>query len=245
MNDKWMSLMSKAIVILLAVIFSGEILALNIPSSQRSSRAMERVTPVLKMELSKKGLDLGSPIFMRIFKKTGELEVWVGNKKGIFSHFKTYNICTFSGDLGPKQKTGDEQAPEGFYFVNLGRLNPWSSYHLSFNLGYPNKYDRAHKRTGGALMVHGNCVSIGCYAMTNKFIEEIYTLAHHALVKGQPFYRVHVFPFRLTDNNLKEYEENRWYGFWQNLKEGYDFFEEKKVPPNVEVRNLKYIFNDS
>lgn len=134
-------------------------------------------------------------------------------------------------------------APEGFYYVTPKQLNPYSSYHLSFNLGYPNAYDRAHKRTGSALMVHGNCVSIGCYAMTNEKIEEIYTLVHSALENGQSFFRVHVFPFKMTTENMNNHKDSQWFEFWSNLKQGYDYFENHNhVPPNVMVQNSTYIF---
>jgi murein L,D-transpeptidase YafK len=152
-------------------------------------------------------------------------------------------VCYYSGDFGPKVRTGDNQSPEGFYFVQPRQLNPNSRFYLSFNLGYPNAYDRAHGRTGDALMVHGNCVSIGCYAMTDRSIEEIYALADAALRNGQAFFQVHVFPFRLTAEKLFRHRESRWYTFWQNLKEGYDSFEETARPPNVSIKNKRYVFD--
>ena len=125
-------------------------------------------------------------------------------------------------------------------------MNPQSSYHLSFNLGYPNAFDRAHGRTGSFLMVHGNRVSIGCFAMTDARIEEIYTLADAALRNGQPYFRVHCFPFRMTAKrlmNLTKHEE-KWRSFWQNLKEGYDHFEQTRLPPNVTVKDKHYHFTE-
>jgi murein L,D-transpeptidase YafK len=196
-------------------------------------------------ELTGKDLEFGAPIFIRIFKKERLLEVWL--KKDIsFKLFKAYPICTYgSGGLGPKIRQGDGKAPEGFYFVTPSRLNPVSNFHLSFNLGYPNSYDIHHGRTGSALMVHGNCVSIGCYAMTDSGIEEIFTLADAAFRKGQSFFRVHIFPYKMTTENMEKYKENAWYGFWSNLKDGYDFFENNnRIPPNVEVRNGKYVFEN-
>jgi murein L,D-transpeptidase YafK len=99
-----------------------------------------------------------------------------------------------------------------------------------------------HARTGSALMVHGDCVSAGCYAMTNAKIEEIYMLADAALRHGQPFFRVHVFPFRMTAERMRGHQDSEWFPFWQNLKEGYDFFERKGWPPNVLVRYKRYFF---
>jgi len=219
-----------------------EALSVVVPTSPRAERSIASVEPILKKELSSRGLEYGAPIFIRIFKDPGVLEIWVESDTGAFVNFKNYDICDFSGNLGPKLKQGDNQSPEGFYFVNAGRLNPWSRFHLSFNLGYPNQYDRFHGRTGGALMVHGNCVSIGCYAMTDPYINEIYALTISALKSGQPFIRIHSFPFTLESQNLSKYMDNQWYTFWLNLKEGYDYFNKHKRPPNVEVLNGKYIF---
>lgn len=223
------------------VFFAGS----NIPSSRRSKKAIQRVQPNLRCEFEEKKLQYGSPIFIRIFKESMELEIWFkSNDK--FELFKTYEICTYgSGTLGPKTRQGDGQAPEGFYFVTPQRLNPVSNFHLSFNLGYPNKYDRIHRRTGGNLMVHGSCVSIGCYAMTNAGIEEIYAISDATFRNGQRFFRVHIFPFRMNETNMEKHKESKWLDFWNNLKEGYDFFEKNKIPPNVEVVNKKYIFEPS
>lgn len=204
---------------------------------------MERVRPALEKALAKQQLVLGAPLFIRIFKQPGVLEVWLQNPQGAFVLFKSYDICYFSGGLGPKTRQGDRQSPEGFYYVTPAQLNPNSRYHLSFNLGYPNSYDRAHGRTGNYLMVHGKCVSIGCYAMTNAAIDEIYSLAVAAFKNGQPFFRVHAFPFRLTEQKLRRYQRHRWYDFWLNLKTGYELFEHYRQPPNVEVENGRYRFD--
>ena len=233
---------SKIVIFWFVVLVHSGVLAEDFPTSARAERSISKVEPKLERELASKGLQYGSPIFIRIFKEPGILEVWV-ESDGIYEHFKNYEICTFSGSLGPKEKQGDYQSPEGFYFVNAGRLNPWSSYHLSFNLGYPNQYDRVHGRTGSALMVHGNCVSVGCYAMTDRYINEIYALAVAALKNGQPYFRVHAFPFKLEGARLESAKSSRWYPFWLNLKEGYDYFVKYQRPPNVEVLNGRYVFN--
>ncbi len=247
--------MNKYILLLLAVFTTmvqtgseipnaPEVLAVDIPTSKRAEKSIAGVKPALQRELAAQGLRYGAPIFIRIFKDPGVLEVWIESDDGDFVNFKNYDICTFSGNLGPKLRQGDNQSPEGFYFVNAGRLNPFSSFHLSFNLGYPNEYDRFHGRTGSALMVHGNCVSIGCYAMTDSYINEIYALAVASLASGQPFFRVHSFPFQLERETLSKYYSNQWYPFWLNLKEGYDYFNEHRRPPNVEVANGKYVFGE-
>ena len=234
-------------VILIALISSfvyiDPLMAQNPPSSNRSITAINRVKGGLTADLESVGLDYGSPIFIRVFKKSKELEVWVKNKNE-YTLFRTYKICTYSGELGPKIQEGDMQSPEGFYYVKPNRLNPLSQFHLSFDIGFPNRFDRFHERTGSYLMIHGSCVSIGCYAMTNENIEEIYALADAAFRNGQTFFRVHIFPFRMNEGNMNSNRENRWYSFWENLKEGYDFFERHRIPPNVDVNQQgKHIFN--
>lgn len=214
------------------------------PKSDRSEHVIQLHYATLAKRFAKQGLRLGSPIFMRIFKQERVLEIWVQEPdKNTFKLFKTYSIAAFSGTLGPKFAEGDYQAPEGFYFVPPRMMNPNSRFHLSFNLGYPNAYDLAHNRTGSALMVHGNRVSIGCYAMTDALIEEIYTIADSALSAGQPFFRVHSFPFRMSDGNLTKHNASPHFSFWQNLHEGYEIFEKTRIPPNVAVDNLSYVFN--
>ncbi len=213
------------------------------PKSARSQAAIERVKPHLEKAFREKGLRFGAPIFIRIIKESKELELWVENE-GRYELFKVYDICTFSGHLGPKLQTGDLQSPEGFYFVSPGRMNPASRFHLSINIGYPNAYDRHHGRTGSALMVHGNCVSIGCYAMTDPGIEEIYALADAALCGGQSYFRVHIFPFRMTDHKMQQQRKNKWYAFWEELKGGYDIFETSGKPPNFLVQDGKMVFEE-
>ena len=214
----------------------------RVPRADRAQAAVQRVKPALEKALTAKKLRWGAPVFIRIFKEEKQLELWVDDGKQ-FQLFKTWAICKFSGKLGPKLKEGDGQAPEGFYFVLRSRMNPRSRFHLSFNLGYPNTYDRAHGRTGSALMVHGNCVSIGCYAMTDARIEEIYSLCDAALQNGQRFFRVHSFPFRMTEANMKRHGNSKWIGEWKNLKTGYDWFEKTKRPPNVKVSGTQYKFS--
>ena len=191
--------------------------------------------------LDQVGAAKGDAVFIRIFKMTAELELWI-NIDEYYQLLKIYPICKQSGYLGPKLQEGDGQGPEGFYSVTKKQLNPNSSYHLSFNLGFPNKYDQLHQRTGSALMIHGNCVSIGCYAMTDEKIEEIYTLVEDALNKDQEAVAVHIFPFRMTEDRMLQYSDNEWYNFWGNLKEGYDYFEEGRIPPSIDVVNRRYEF---
>lgn len=214
-----------------------------LPGSADSVAAYHRALPRLHKMLNKKSMRLGAPLFIRIFKQSGELEVWLLRPSGRFELFKTYIICQFSGSLGPKLQTGDKQGPEGFYSVGPGQMNPWSSNHLSFNLGYPNQYDQALGRSGSALMVHGGCTSEGCYAMTDYYMDEIYTIADAALAHGQPRFQVHVYPFRMSEERLNEHLHSPWFSFWKNLKQGYDLFETHRLPPRVEVDGNRYVFS--
>jgi len=216
--------------------------ALEVPSSLQAQHLIARVAPRLGRELRARGLDYGAPIFLRIFKASKELELWVQARQR-FRLFRIYTICAASGMLGPKEQEGDIQSPEGFYVVTPEQMNPDSHYHLSFNLGYPNVYDQAYGRTGSALMIHGNCVSAGCYAMTDTDIEEIYTLADAALRNGQPSFAVHIFPFRMSQQQLRRVRHARWLPFWLNLKEGYDHFVKTGRPPLVTVHEQRYIFS--
>jgi len=244
-------ILSLAVGILIGIVGKNELrwAVANILSSYRTTfhpheASTDRVlkTPQLDELLTGKGVTRGSPVFIRIFKAERELELWM-EKAGRFTRIKTYPICTFSGTLGPKLKEGDRQSPEGFYKVGRGALNPNSAYHLSFNLGFPNAYDRAHRRTGSYLMVHGDCVSIGCYAMTNPGIEEIYGLVRAALRNGQRQVQVHAFPFRMSASNIDRYRDHEWIDFWCNLKQGYDVFEVTLRPPQVRVSGKRYVFD--
>lgn len=194
--------------------------------------------------------NLSSELFIRIIKTTeakdkGVLQMWKRGADDRFHLDRSFDMCTWSGALGPKLREGDGQSPEGFYFIKPSSLNPNSSYHLSFNLGFPNAYDRSHDRTGSFLMVHGDCVSIGCYAMTDEGIEEIYADVEAAFAGGQNFIRVHVFPFEMTLENLEAQVGNPNHTFWTNLKTGWDWFERENRPPNVTVVNKTYAFEMS
>lgn len=195
----------------------------------------------LDQRLASAGFTLQQPILIRIFKRDFELEIWKA-KNGRYHRFATYPICRWSGHLGPKLKEGDRQSPEGFYAVGKHQLNPNSRWRRSFNLGFPNMYDRAHERTGSFLMVHGGCGSVGCYAMTNDVIDEIWKIVTSALDAGQRRFQVQAFPFRMTDENLAAKRSDRLHPFWRSLKEGADLFEKTGLPPRVHVCQGRYLF---
>lgn len=189
------------------------------------------------------GSSEGEAMIIRIFKQDSELEVWKRTKNGTYAYLKSYEICSYSGDLGPKIKEGDRQAPEGFYSITPGLMNPHSSYYLAFNTGFPNKFDRVWGRTGSELMVHGDCTSRGCYAMTDEQIAEIYALGREAFKGGQRTFQLQIFPFRMTVANMAKYHANPNIDFWRDLKVGYDTFEMSKRDVNWDVCEKRYIFN--
>jgi murein L,D-transpeptidase YafK len=192
--------------------------------------------------------ELGTDLFLQIIKSDagtmgeGVLNAYLRASDGDYVLHDSWDICTWSGTLGPKLREGDGQSPEGFYYVTPSALNPNSSYHLSFNLGFPNAFDRAQGRTGSFLMVHGACVSIGCYAMTDDGIEEIYALVERAFTGGQAGVRTHIFPFPMTETNMAEHAGNPNITFWRNLKTGWDRFEADARPPDVTVADKTYVF---
>jgi murein L,D-transpeptidase YafK len=213
------------------------------PSHPRAAAAAARVRPALQRDLKAAGLAFGDPVFLRAFKEERQLELFVRKRQsGKFQLFRTYPIAAASGTLGPKLTEGDGQVPEGFYQVPPAAMKPDSRYHLAFNLGYPNAFDRSLGRTGSLIMIHGNRVSIGCLAMTDGKIEEIYTLCAAAHANGQAMFRVDVFPFRMTGERMAKATGSKWLAFWQNLQQGYDRFETTKLPPAVAVRDGRYQF---
>jgi murein L,D-transpeptidase YafK len=217
-------------------------------AEQRLADVTGRRRAGIEHDLGGKGLHLGSAIFVRIFKESRELELWLQSSSDqAYKLYKTWPIAAFSGVLGPKQREGDRQAPEGFYNVDAARMNPLSKYHLSFNLGYPNAYDTAQGRTGGLLMVHGKNVSIGCYAMTDPVIEEIYLIASAALAAGQRQFLAHCFPFRMTDQRMAQARSQggEWVSFWEDLHAGWAVFEKTKQVPKISVAAGRYCLRQS
>ncbi|TGQ57738.1 murein L,D-transpeptidase [Mesorhizobium sp. M1C.F.Ca.ET.193.01.1.1] len=194
-------------------------------------------------DMKAKGMVRTSSVMARIFKEEGKLEIWKAKTNGRYDLVASYDICKWSGKLGPKYTEGDRQAPEGFYTVRPSQMNPRSNYHLSFNIGYPNAYDRANGRTGTNLMVHGACSSSGCYSMTDAQIEQIYAFGRDAFQGGQTEFQIQAFPFRMTAANMARYRNDPNYDFWKMLKVGYDNFEITKVPPKVDVCEKRYVFN--
>ena len=196
-------------------------------------------TPVSK-ELKKQLL--GTPVYLQIFKEERTLELYgkIGNE---FRLLDTYRICNFSGGLGPKRREGDFKSPEGFYSVRLNQLKPDSRFYRAINVGFPNQYDREHAYTGNYLMIHGDCKSIGCYAMTDAYMDEIFTYVNAALRNGQSEVNISIFPFRMTDSNMQRHRYSAYASFWRELQPGYAYFAKYHQPPTVSVNSGSYVMN--
>jgi murein L,D-transpeptidase YafK len=212
-------------------------------TSAVNGRHMQPVSDRLLADIESKNMAKESPILVRIFKEESELEVWKEDKSGHFARLRTYPICRWSGELGPKIKQGDRQAPEGFYTITPGLMNPNSNYYLAINTGFPNAYDRANGRTGAFLMIHGDCSSAGCYAMTDEQIAEIYALARESFFGGQKSFQIQAYPFKMTPLNMAKHRNSPHMAFWKMLKEGYDHFEVTRAQPKVDVCEKRYVFD--
>jgi murein L,D-transpeptidase YafK len=215
----------------------------EINSLATNAKANQPVPPKLLAQIDARNMDLQSPILVRLFKQEAELEVWKQDRTGRFALLKTYPICRWSGDLGPKIREGDRQAPEGFYAITPAQMNPQSAYYLSFNTGYPNAYDRSLGHTGSELMVHGDCSSRGCYAMTDEQISEIYALGRESFFGGQKSFQFQAYPFHMTPLNLARHRNSPHMAFWKMIKEGNDHFEVTRQEPKVDFCEKKYVFD--
>lgn len=195
----------------------------------------------LDQRLAAKGLAKGNPIFIRVFKETSELEVWMQRDSDrTFVLLDTYPICHWTGSIGPKIKEGDRQSPEGFYTVRWQQTRLVGRWQKAFNLGFPNPYDQLNRRTGSYILVHGGCSSVGCFAMTEQVQDEIFGLASAAIAKGQHRFHVHAFPFRMTDENMERHKNHLWIDFWRDLKPAYDLFESTRQPPRIAICDQRY-----
>jgi murein L,D-transpeptidase YafK len=218
-------------------------------SQQHSSFVSGRAgTPIPKTTLAAMdqiGTDRNAPILIRAFKKESEIEIWKQTHSGRYALLKTYPVCRWSGQLGPKLHEGDRQVPEGFYTVTPAQMNPNSALWLAFNVGYPNAMERSLGRNGGDIMVHGTCSSRGCFAMTNEQIEEIYAVMREAFQGGQKAVQFQSYPFHMTAENLAKFRNDPNMPFWKNLKEGNDRFEVTKLEPAVGYCGAQYTFGAS
>jgi murein L,D-transpeptidase YafK len=234
--------------LLLTAVFAGALTpvwCLGEDNNQLPAKATMELSRELLSLLQQKKMPKYSPILVRVFKEESELEIWKQDTTGHFQIVKTYPICRWSGDLGPKLHEGDRQAPEGFYTITSELMNPNSNYYLAINTGFPNSFDKANERDGTFLMIHGDCWSSGCYAMTDEQMGEIYSLARDSLLGDQPSFQIQAYPFRLTPANLARHRTNPNLDFWMMLKIGNDHFEATHLEPKVAVCDRRYVFDAS
>jgi len=243
-HHRSMSHRTASSVVKLAAAFGlGALVLSGCVVGEGDTRHLQPLPAKLVAQMSAKGMTQADPILVRIFKKESELEVWKRDRSGRYALLKTYPMCRWSGQLGPKKREGDRQAPEGFYTVTADLMNPRSQYYLSFNLGYPNALEKSQGYTGSALMVHGACTSAGCFAMTDDGVTEIYGLAREAFAGGQASFQVQALPFRMTAENMAAHRNNPNIAFWRNLKEGADHFEAMRQPPKLAACSRRYVFD--
>lgn len=222
---------------------AGLLAACQDTGSTSNARAYQQISQDTLALMAEKGTNERAPIIIRAYKKEAEFEIWKTKDDGRYTLLKTYPMCRWSGQLGPKTREGDRQVPEGFYTITPGQMNPNSAYYLSFNVGYPNAYDKAHDYTGGDIMVHGSCSSAGCFSMTDAQIAEIYAVAREAFGGGQRAIQMQSLPFRMNAENLAKYRLDPNMNFWKELKKGVDDFEVTKQEPQVGVCGKHYVFD--
>jgi murein L,D-transpeptidase YafK len=224
-----------------AIAVVGQLLA---PIALADEKAAEKPLPSsVEAAFLLKDIAPQAPVYIRVFKEESELEVWKARTNGRYALIKTFPVCNWGGTLGPKREMGDSMSPEGFYSVTTGRMNPDSKYHLAFNIGYPNALDRALGRTGSYIMVHGDCRSVGCFAMSDAQIEEIYAFVRDALAAGETSIPIHIFPFRMTAANMRRHADNPARGTWGPLKQAYDDFARTREPPEIAMCGKHYVVN--
>ena len=226
-----------AVLVLAAAVLAG------CQETRTGAKAYRPIPSDTLAVMEKNGTTKNAPVLIRAYKKEAELEVWKMKANGEYVHIKTFPMCRWSGQLGPKRREGDRQVPEGFYTVSPGQMNPNSAYYLSFNVGYPNTLDRAMGFTGGSIMVHGACSSAGCFSMTDEQIEEIYAIAREAFSGGQRAIQMQSMPFRMNPENLAKHRLDPNMAFWRQLKEGMDRFDVTKREPQVNFCGRRYVFD--
>ena len=232
---------SALLALAMPILALGAVIAAS-PASAEPSKAFAPIPAATLALMQARGTTAAAPVLFRAYKKESEIEVWKRAGTGRFVHVKTFPICRWSGQLGPKRKSGDRQTPEGFYTVPQRQMNPNSRYYLSFDVGYPNAYDRAHGSTGSAVMVHGVCSSMGCFAMTDQVVGEIYAIAREAFAGGQSAFQFQSYPFRMTAANMARHRTDPNIDFWRQLKEGADRFDAIGEEPAVGVVAGRYTF---
>ena len=210
---------------------------------QLPTRAMKELSPEMLALLQQKNMPKESPVLVRVFKEESELEVWKQDTTRPIPVAESLSDLPLVGRAWSEEVEGDRQAPEGFYAITPGLMNPNSNYYLAINIGFPNAYDKSNGFSGAFLMIHGDCSSRGCYAMTDEQIGEIYSLAREAFLGGQKQFQIQAYPFRMTAANLARHRTNPNMPFWKMIKEGDDHFQVTHLEPKVDVCERHYVFD--
>ncbi len=197
----------------------------------------------LAQEFAGKGLKLGSPVFIRVYKQTSEMELWV-QQGPRYVLFKTHGICRWSGVLGPKFYEGDRQSPEGLYRITTSDLIVNRRWDRAMNINYPNSFDNLNSRGGSGILIHGGCGSIGCFAIQNENVEDVFGAVRAALKGGQAYVPVLTLPFRFTALAPEKEDTLHMSEFWADLRRADLLFERDKVPPAAWICDGRYYFAD-
>lgn len=213
---------------------------------ERVEKAYDEKWETLQKFVKAGGYEDDFSMIINAYKAEGKLDIWLkGKSQKNYSLFRTYDFCAHSGTLGPKVIEGDGQTPEGFYYINV--FNPMSSFYLSLGVNYPNLVDLARTgkdgKPGNDIYIHGNCVTVGCIPLTDEKIKEVYVLAIEACNAGQEKIPVNIYPFKMTNENLKKYAAQfpNQLAFWKTLQPGYLAFEKNKNLADIKEVKGKYV----
>lgn len=213
---------------------------------ERVEKAYQEKWETLQKFVKAAGFGNNFSMLINAYKAEGKLEIWLKSYSDKqYKLFRTYDFCEHSGTLGPKVIEGDKQIPEGFYYINV--FNPMSTFHLSLGVNYPNSVDLARtgkdRKPGNDIYIHGNCVTVGCIPLTDEKIKEVYVLAVEAKDNGQEKIPVNIYPFKMTDGNMKKYSAlfPTQLAFWKTLQPGYFAFEKNRNLADIKEVGGKYV----
>ncbi len=215
------------------------------PVTARTREIELRVRPRLARGLASAGARLGAPLYIRVLKEGGEVEVWAAGRDGAYIRFQTYRLCGAAQALGPRRRIGDQQAPEGFYLLTPGRMDASARAYLSLALNYPNGLDTARRWTGAPAAFAGRCAAAAGLGLTDPAVEELWALASAAFRAGQRAIPVHIFPFALTSRALRRPAPETLTRFWAELEPAWRLFEAERKPPATGVRGGRYVVSSA
>ena len=239
---KFRSVSSVVAALIFCLAFLADTKAATVADKSPDSLAVVKELPLTE-QFAAKGLKLGSPIFLRVYKKTSKMELWVAQGPR-YALFKTYRICRWSGGLGPKMYEGDRQSPEGLYHITAEDLIVNARWHRAMNINYPNRFDVVNGRGGSGILIHGKCGSVGCFAIEDANVEEVYTAVDAALRAGQASVPVLALPFSFAQHAPAVEDTLRLNEFWADLRRADLLFNRDHIPPSAWVCDGRYFFSD-